>query len=74
MTHSTQTSASPIFAMWKSGAGHEASQVDPLHVGSLDLGNVYAQPPGPHVHAMPVFGSLPFVPGAASTHAPVRFT
>jgi hypothetical protein len=60
--------------MWKSGAGHEAAQVDPLHVGSLDFGNVYAQPPDPQVHAMPVFGSLPLVVGAASTHAPVRFT
>ncbi len=72
--HSTHTSAVPILARWKSGAGHEALHVDPLHVGSLARGNVYAQPPGPHVHAIPVAGSLPFTAGAASTHAPDRFT
>jgi hypothetical protein len=34
------TSAEPICARWKSGAGQEAAQVAPLHVGSIARGNV----------------------------------
>jgi hypothetical protein len=63
-----------MLARWKSGAGHEASHVAPVHVGSLARGSVYAHPPGPHVQVTPVEGSLPFTAGAASTHAPDKFT
>jgi len=38
MGHSMQTNDAPIRARWKSGAGHEALQMAPVHVGSVERG------------------------------------
>jgi len=38
--YSTQTNALPIFAMWKSGAGHDVWHDAPVHDGSTAFGNV----------------------------------
>jgi hypothetical protein len=49
-------------------------QLAPLQPLAIARGTVYAQPLGPHFHAIPEDESLPALDGAATTQAPVTLT